>query len=49
MEGLIYATIASYVAIVLNRHEVTWAEVEEIYASGKYPEINATIDYIIGK
>lgn len=35
------------VACKLGKASVTWSEVEAVYASGEYPEINADIDYII--
>lgn len=44
----IFASIRMIVASMLGRVSVTWDEVEEIYASGEHPEINETIDYIIG-
>lgn len=31
----------------LKKASVTWEEVEQVYASGEYPEINASIDYIV--
>lgn len=32
---------------LLNRHSMTWNDVETIYASGDHPEVNKEIDYII--
>lgn len=43
----ILAMVQNIVTVKLNRVSVSWGEVEEIYASGKYPEINAEIDYIV--
>lgn len=31
----------------LNKASVTWEEVEQVYASGEYPEINKEINYIL--
>ncbi len=45
---VIYRAIQNIVAINLNKVSVSWEEVEDLYASGKYPEINAEIDYILG-
>lgn len=43
---LIMCIVAIKLDIPVSR--LTWEKVEELYASGEYPEINAEIDYIIG-
>lgn len=43
----IIEAICIVVANGLNKSSVTWDEVERVYASGEYPEINANIDYIL--
>ncbi len=48
MNVAVMNAIQTFVAMKLNRPSVTWEEVEEIYDSGEYPEINETIDYILG-
>ena len=48
MEFVINA-VCAIVATRLNRASITIDEVDKIYESGNYPEINAEIDYILGK
>lgn len=43
----IFKSIRHIVAIKLNRVDITWEEVEKIYASGEYPDINKEIHYIL--
>lgn len=39
--------ILMLVETLLNVSDMTWDDVEAIYASGEFPEINRSIDYII--
>lgn len=45
-EAIIQA-IRFIVADKLHKADVTWEEVEQIYAAGDHPDINAEIDYIL--
>ena len=47
MLNMIKSAICAIVATKLDRVSISFDEVEEIYESGLYPEINAEIDYII--
>ena len=47
-EKNILSAICAIVACKLGKSYLTVDELEEIYASGKYPEINVEIDYILG-
>lgn len=47
MENKILNAICVLVALKLGRNHVSIAEVDAIYDSGEYPEINSEIDYII--
>ena len=48
IENAILSAICAVVACKLGRSHVTVDEVDVIYSSGEYPEINAEIDYILG-
>ena len=48
IENNILSSICAIVAIKLGKNHVTIDEVDAIYSSRKYPEINAEIDYILG-
>ena len=48
IEMNILSNICAIVAIKLGKSYVTIDEVDAIYSSRKYPEINAEIDYILG-
>ena len=48
IEKAILSAICAVVACKLGRRHVTVDEVDAIYSSGEYPEINAEIDYILG-
>lgn len=47
IENTILSAICAVVACKLGRSHVTVYEVDAIYSSGEYPEINAEIDYIL--
>ena len=48
IENNILSSICAIVASKLGKSHVTFDEVEALYSSGEYPEINAEIDYILG-
>ena len=48
IEKNILSNICAIVAIQLGKNHVTINEVDALYISRKYPEINAEIDYILG-
>lgn len=47
IENEVLSAICTIVACKLGRSHVSVAEVEAVYGSGEYPEINAEIDYIL--
>lgn len=44
---LITEAICAVTATRLGKASVTWEEVEQVYADGSHPEINAEINYIL--
>lgn len=48
IENEVLSAICAIVACKLGRSHVTVDEIDAIYNSEKYPEINAEIDYILG-
>lgn len=47
MEEKIKSAIIMVGKIVLNRASLSWDELEELYSSEEYPDLNREIDYIL--